>query len=125
MKKEYRVKKNEDFQSIIHQNKKIQSQNYKIYYALNNLEHARVGISTSKKLGIAVLRNRIRRQVRASMREIMNFQDNIDYIIIVKNKYLDNSFEENKKDLSKLLEKIKEDLKRWKTKNALLTFSLF
>ena len=109
MKKEYRVKKNQDFQNIIHHNNKIQSKTYRIYYLKNNLDHSSVGITTSKKLGIAVVRNRIRRQVRAMIRSLLNFEEKIDYVIIVKTNYLDNSFEDNQKDLSNLLKKIKED----------------
>ena len=63
MKKEYRIKKNEEFQKIIRQKKSIVHSKFVIYFRKND-EHLRIGISVSKKLGNAVVRNKIKRQIR-------------------------------------------------------------
>lgn len=109
MKVKYRVKSHQDFQKVIHDNKRVSNYNFVLYFKPNELEHARVGISTSKKLGNAVVRSTIRRQVRVMAREIFDFNKNKEYVIIVRKGYLDNSYQENYESLKKLVTKIKED----------------
>ncbi|WP_278453298.1 ribonuclease P protein component, partial [Thomasclavelia spiroformis] len=58
MKKEYRVKKNEDFSRIIKRKQSMANRTFIIYYLKNDIGHARIGISVSKKLGKAVIRNK-------------------------------------------------------------------
>lgn len=109
MKVKYRVKTHEDFQKIIHDNKKVSSLGYVIYFKKNEIGHSRVGISTSKRLGNAVVRNRIRRQVRVMARDIISLNQKMDYVIIVRNSYLSRTYQQNYAELLKLASKIKED----------------
>ena len=106
MKKEYRVKKNEDFSHIIKHKQSLANRSFIIYYVKNDLNHARIGISVSKKLGKAVIRNKIKRQVRMIVQQTINFNDNYDYIVIVRNKYLDLDFISNLNELKYLYKKI-------------------
>ena len=106
MKKEYRVKKNEDFSYIIKHKQSLANRSFIIYYFKNDLNHARIGISVSKKLGKAVIRNKIKRQVRMIVQQTINFNDNYDYIVIVRNKYLDLDFISNLNELKYLYKKI-------------------
>lgn len=106
MKKTYRVKRNIDFQSIIKQKKSVASRQFVLYYAKNDFNHYRAGVSVSKKLGKAVERNKIKRQVREMIYEIFENQESSDYIVIVRNGYLNKSFDENKRDLAKLRKKV-------------------
>ncbi|WP_455684460.1 ribonuclease P protein component [Thomasclavelia sp.] len=106
MKKEYRVKKNEDFSHIIKQKQSLANRSFIIYYLKNDLKHARIGISVSKKLGNAVVRNKIKRQVRVIIQQTIDFNDNYDYIVIVRNKYLDLDFKSNLDELKYLYKKI-------------------
>lgn len=106
MDKLHRVRKNEDFQSIIKDKKSIANSKFVVYYKKNNLSLLRVGFSVSKKLGKAVVRNKTKRQVRMMAREIFDQNQSMDYIIIVRNKFLESSYEENKKDLLFLYNKI-------------------
>lgn len=56
-----------------------------IYAKANNLGWSRIGLSTSKKLGIAVVRNRIRRLLREAYRlNKESVPQGFDYIIIPK-----------------------------------------
>lgn len=109
MKIKYRVKTNQDFQKIIRDNKKVSNLTYVLYYKKNELDHPRFGISTSKKLGNAVVRNKIRRQVRVMCRDILKFNKNIDYIIIVRKEYVNATYQKNYDELMKLINKLKED----------------
>ena len=70
-------------------------------------EHARVGISVGKKLGKAVQRNKIKRQVRMMVQEIYDFSENFDTIILVRVKYKEESYLNNKKLLERLVKKVK------------------
>ena len=111
MKVKYRVKTHEDFQEVIKEKKTVSNRIYVLYYKKNELNHSRVGISSSKKLGNAVTRNKIRRQIRMMAQQVINFDNSIDYCIIVKKSYLEQTFEDNKKELSILLEKVNRRIK--------------
>lgn len=108
MEKSKRVKSKEDFQKVISSNLKINSNSYVIYYKDNTYDYCRFGISASKKLGGAVTRVKIRRQVRAMVDQITKEMNLVksDYVIIVRKGYLENDFLKNYKNLSKLFSKI-------------------
>lgn len=113
MKKQYRVKDTREFDTIIHHRKSVGSKSYVIYAKEKKEKQARIGIAVPKKLGNAVLRNKIKRQIRAILRPMPFYEGNHDLIIIVRKPYLDRSYEDNQKDLEKLLKhvKIKNDVK--------------
>lgn len=106
MKKEYRVRKNEEFASIIAERHSAASDAFVLYFRDRRLEHGRVGISVSKKLGDAVDRNRIKRQVREMVKALIDLDScPVDIIIIVRNGFLDKSFSDNKNNLEIVLKK--------------------
>ena len=107
MKKRYRVRSNQDFQQLFSTGKHKASRNFVVYYGLRRmLTNDRVGISVGKKLGNAVERNRIKRQVRMMVSEITDFSNGFDSVIIVRNHYKKCSYEDNKKELLKLYESV-------------------
>ncbi len=106
MKKLYRIKKNEEFSSLIGQKQSVASDVFVVYFLDRKTGNARVGISVSKKLGNAVVRNRIKRQVREMVRSLIDFEQTPkDFIVIVRKKFLDNAFDVNKKNLEMLIKK--------------------
>lgn len=106
MKKLYRIRKNEEFSRIISERCSISSANFVLYTSDKKEDNARVGISVSKKLGDAVDRNRIKRQVREMARSIIDFDnDSKDVIIIVRAPYLNATYQDNLADLEKLIKK--------------------
>ena len=106
MKKLYRVRKNEEFAAIISKKKSVANASFVVYACDRAKENARVGISVSKKLGNAVERNRIKRQVREMTRAIVDFENcPKDLIIIVRKPYLNRAFSQNKNDLEIALKK--------------------
>ena len=106
MKKENSLKKNQDFQKILEKKQSVGCSTLVIYYLKNELDYARVGISCGKRLGNAVIRNRTKRQVRALLDVSLNYKNNMDYIVIVRNKFLEQNYENNLRDIKYLLEKI-------------------
>lgn len=106
MKKEYRVRKNEEFNAIIAKRRSVASGRFVIYSRKKELEHCRVGISVSKKLGNAVERNKIKRQVRMMIQETVDFENcPKDLIVIIRPKYKENAYLDNRNDLEKLIKK--------------------
>ena len=108
MEKSLRLRKNEQFQEVIKSKKSVVNDSFVVYYKLNDLSNVRIGISVSKKLGKAVVRNKIKRQVRMMARGVFDEDENIDYIIIVRKKYLNYSYQENLEKLDFLHNKIKK-----------------
>ena len=68
----------------------------------------RVGYTVTKKNGNAVIRNKIKRRLKAITKDIFNQYGNgkWDYVIIGKKKTLITSFEELKKELEYSIKKI-------------------
>ena len=107
MKKKFRVKKAGEFQTIIQHKKFVSCPSFVFYVMERSQENSRIGISVGKKLGNAVVRNKIKRQVRMMFQEMYDFDEKFDGILIVRQKYLDQSYANNKKDLERLIKKVK------------------
>ena len=107
MRKLYVVKHQHDFDRIIKLNNFTKSKYFVIYQEVNNLKYDCFGISVGKKLGNAVYRNKMKRKIR-SIIDIYrkDYNNNKNYIKILKNKGKDMSFNELKEDLLTLLLKL-------------------
>lgn len=98
MKKINIIKSSRDFDRIIKNNKPYIYKDYVIYIERDTNNYYKFGISASKKLGNAVNRNKIKRQVR-SIIDKNNYQNNFNCIIIVGKGINERSFEERKNNL--------------------------
>lgn len=107
MNKKYIIKNTREFSAIM-KKKDITGNNFFAIYTNNKKEaQNRFGISTPTKLGNAVIRNKLRRQIKEILRKDQkHFQLSKDCIIIVKKASLSISFEELNIELTKLLKKI-------------------
>ena len=106
MKKESRIKSNKEFSFLVKVGKRIKRNEFHICYLKNNYDHNRFGISVSTKIGNAVTRNKIKRQLRAIMDDFnKSSTKQHDIIVIAKQGFLNNTFQQNK---SALLETLKE-----------------
>jgi ribonuclease P protein component len=103
---QYRVKKESDFKKILDAKNSFKNGIFSLHYLNNRLSYARVGISTSKTLGNAVVRNKIRRQIRSMVDNLVDFAQPIDILVLVKVGYLKQTYMKNKNDLSLMLERI-------------------
>lgn len=107
MKKEYRIKKTQEFSEIMTYKRFYSSPSFVIYVKPRKEDHARIGISVGKKLGNAVQRNKVKRQVRMMVQDIYTFQENFDTIILIRVKYHEENYINNKKCLERLVKKVK------------------
>lgn len=107
MKKEYRIKKSKEIETIL-KHKKFVSNAYFVIYIKDQDEtnHFRYAMSVSKKIGKAVVRNHIKRQIRAIIRQL-SIKDGVDIFIITRNKINELSYQEMTKQLCHLLQKQK------------------
>ena len=97
MKKINIVKENEQFNNIIQNSKKqYRNKDFILYVEKNNNnKNYRFGISVGKKIGNAVTRNKLKRQVRNIIDNYKNdYEFDKDYIIIVRKNCLNRSYNE-------------------------------
>ena len=110
MKKDFRVKSNEDFSVIVKTGKRIKKPEFHIYYLRNGFDHNRFGVSVSTKLGNAVVRNKVKRQLRAIMDDFdkSSTKQMHDIIVVAKQEYLNRTFKDNKESLLNSLQEIEQ-----------------
>lgn len=109
MKKAYRIKKKEEFQHVLNVGKSFANRQLVIYYIRKpTQEHFRIGISVGKKLGNAVLRNRIKRLLREAFKELESeILPTLDIIIIARQPTVSMDYHQIKSSLMHLLKKEK------------------
>ena len=101
-----RIKKNADFQKIFNKGKKVFSPNITLlYFPAQKLS---MGVAVSKKHGKAVVRNRIKRLLRAAFSEVCDALDG-QYAVIIVPKVSDKyTLEAFKKSLNICFKKVNE-----------------
>ena len=116
MEKSKRVKSKIDFQKVISSKNKKNSKSFVVLFLKREeYDYPRFGITASKRLGCAVNRVKVRRQVRAMLRDILKIVNvpSQDYVIIVRDTYLKHTYQENAQELELLFKKL-EDQSKWK-----------
>lgn len=109
MKKLNRVKKYQEFQEIFDTKQFKRNDFYKVFYRKNEKGFERYGIVVTKKAGIAVIRNKIKRQLRMMIDGITDYSKSLDIIILITNNYNLNKFEDSKNELETLLSSIRRE----------------
>ena len=108
MNKKYIVKEKRDFDKIIKNGKKVKNYNFIVFYGKNNEQFNKYGITVPKKVGKAHIRNKLKRRVRAILRNYKkSYENNYNCIIIIRNSCLDLTFQELSNSLERLLNEIK------------------
>ena len=104
MKKINILKENRDFSRIISTNKSYKYKDYIIYVEDSDNVY-KFGISVSKKVGNAVTRNKIKRQLKTII-DKYTYQKKFNCIIIVLRSVLTKTYAEMSIDLEKALKNI-------------------
>lgn len=101
------LKKNSEIKNLAIRGKFLSCKEFKFRFQLIKSDMIRYAISVNKKIfRTAVLRNKIKRQIRAMIRNI-NLEKSFDLLIIINQQYLKNNFATNNHTFVKLINKIK------------------
>lgn len=103
MQKQFRLQKNKQFQYVYRQGKSSASHHLILLHARNR--QLKVGFSVSKKVGNAVVRNRVKRQLREIVRPLTGQLKPGYYVIIARNSAPNASFDRLSTDLEYLIRK--------------------
>lgn len=106
MKKKNILKNSRDFTKIIKTTSPYKSKNYILYIERTKENSYHFGISVSKKIGNAVVRNRIKRQIKNILDE-KHYKNGFNCIIIVRKSLLDLTFNEMRESLFEQIQKLK------------------
>ena len=102
-----RIKDNKQFVFTVKKGDVLKHTPFIVHFIKNELNVCRIGLSVSKKLGNAVIRNRVKRQTRAMCDSLVNYTSHtFDVVIVIKPEFLNLSFDDNKNNLNILLSKI-------------------
>ena len=101
------LKKDSDFRKVYKHGKSFSSR-YLVMYILNNKsENSRIGISVSKKVGKAIIRNKVRRRIKEAYR--LNIDENVkigyDIVFIARVAIKDAEYKDIEKSMKHLVKK--------------------
>lgn len=101
MKKQLRIKKNDEFQAVFKKGRSFANRQFVVYVLhKENQTEFRVGLSVSKKLGNAVKRNQIKRYMRRSLYELRSeIVEHNDYVVIARHPVATMDFKQIKNSL--------------------------
>ena len=106
MKKQYRILKNTEFQKIKNTSEFDKGEFTVIYFKKKKLEYSRIGISVSKAIGNAVVRNKIKRQIRSIFTMNNDFEKlKNDYVVFPRKTYPPNKFLKIEKEILSIINK--------------------
>ena len=101
------LKKNKEFNLVYNQGKSIASKYLVLYYYnKNDTDQIKAGFSISKRIGKAVVRNKLRRRLKEIIRdEEDNLKKGYNIIFIARKPVINLDFHKIKKDVKKLFKK--------------------
>ena len=107
MKKKFRIKKNEEFQQVFRKGESFANRQFVIYMLdKKDQDYFRIGLSVSKKIGNAVMRNQIKRYIRQAFLELdSQILKGKDYVIIARKPASEMKFSEVKSSLMHVLKR--------------------
>ncbi len=90
--KKYRIYRQKEFELVFKNGKVFRTNIFKAYLSSNGMEFSRLAVVVSRKVGNAVLRNKVKRICREWFRKKnLSFSVNSDLIILFRNKIDDFS----------------------------------
>ena len=105
MKKEYRIKKEKEFQYVFQHGQNIANRQLVLYiHPKPGQEHFRVGLSVGKKIGNAVERNQVKRYIRQALHELeAHIPAEMDFLLIARADIQDKSFSQVKQSIQHVM----------------------
>ncbi len=118
--KQRRLAKRPQFVRVYETGRKQFSRYAVLFFAGNDLQNSRIGITVTKKVGKAHIRNRLKRwtrEVYRRQREPLGLDAQaLDIVVNVKHGAAETSFQEYSRDLTRVLERIVTDAARRATR---------
>lgn len=106
MKKSLRLTKNFEFVRVYKTGRRQTSPFFTMYIKKNNLDHTRLGVSVSKKVGKSVVRNKIKRRIREIVRtNYDNIKKGYDIVFSVKPEAAKLDFKAIDREIKSLLKR--------------------
>jgi ribonuclease P protein component len=111
--KQRRLTKRREFLRVYDMGRKLFSRYCVLFFAANELRYSRIGITATKKIGKANVRNRLKRWTREIYRReraSLALDGNpVDVVVNVKPNAAAVNFREYHDDLRRILEKLREE----------------
>jgi len=108
-----RLAKRREFLRVYETGRKVVSRYVVLFFAANELPLSRIGITATKKIGKANIRNRLKRwtrEVYRRQREPLGIdQRSVDVVVNVKPNAADASFADYSRDLGRALQRVVTD----------------
>jgi len=106
LKSEYRLKKKYQFNYVYRVGKSVHGKFLLLIYSKSKNKNVKIGISVSKKVGGAVVRNRTRRLLREAVKpELCNLKPDFNIIIVAKQAILNKKLSEIAADFQNTLKR--------------------
>ena len=99
------IKKDKKFKYIYTNGRSFANKKLVMYYIKNNEEKLQIGISISKKVGKAVVRNRLRRLIKENIRLSENIKNGYSIIFLARVGADDLNFDTMKSSMNHILRK--------------------
>jgi ribonuclease P protein component len=110
LKRDYRLRQRADFSKIYQNGRKLEGQLFIIYH-LKPVERqtgCRIGVTVTKKIGGAVVRNRIRRLIHEAVRGLIPLlQDPVDLVIVARRALLTSTLQDISSSLNRCFNQAK------------------
>ena len=105
--KKYRIRKNYEFRTVYRRGKSYSSRYLVLYVKRTNKDLNRIGISVSKKVGNAVVRNKVKRLVRENYNKYKkNIKVGYDFIIVARSVSRDANYKDINESVKVLFKKV-------------------
>ncbi len=106
MKKTVSITQNHEFRSLYYKGGSRATGLLVLYFKKNRYGRNRLGITVSKKVGNAVMRNRVRRLIKENYRLLeLQIKDGYDIVIVARNRMAEADFHQTEAALRGLLQK--------------------
>jgi ribonuclease P protein component len=79
-----RIRKRSEYQRVYDRGRKISSRNFTLFLLENDRQHPRLGITTTRRVGGAVQRNRAKRLLREWFRRVRRELPAVDMVVNAK-----------------------------------------
>ena len=106
LKKINRLKKRYQFSYVYKYGEHVSGNYTVLYYTSSKTKSLKVGFAVTKKIGHAVVRNKIRRRLREVVKnQLPNLKQNYNIIVVAKDNITNAKFDELTAELKKLTKK--------------------